>query len=124
MSWFSELYRFLLESASCKLAVIQVGIEAILRQQLLVSPLLDDRAMIHHQDQIRVPNGGEPVSNYKARPASHQLGHRLLDLYLCPGIHTTGRLVQNQDLRISQERASNGQQLLLPLRNVGRVFIQ
>ena len=50
--------------------------------------------------------------------------HRLLNLHLGTGIDAAGRLIQNQDLRIRQERARNRQQLLLTLRDVGRLLIE
>src|SRR5205823_3629602 len=112
------LHRFLQEGSPCKLAVIQVGIEATLGKQLLVGPLLYDATVIHDQDQIRVANRGEPVSNHKAGSTMHQLAHRLLDLYLGSSIDAAGCFIQDKDLWIGQERAGNRQQLLLPLRDV------
>lgn len=40
-----------------ELAVIQVGVEAALGQQLLVGALLDYTALVHNQDQVGVTNG-------------------------------------------------------------------
>ena len=81
-------------------------------------PFLDDRAVIHDQDQIRVANSGESVGNHKACAALHQLAHGLLNEHLGSGINATGRFIQNQDLRIGQEGTRNGQQLLLTRRDV------
>ena len=116
-------YRFLLESPACKLTVIQVGIETTLRQKLLVGPLFDDAAMIHDKDQVRVSNSREPVGNNKACSAFHQLAHRLLNENLCSGIDAASGLIKYQDRRIGQKRASNGEQLLLSLRDVGCFLI-
>ena len=41
-----------------ELAIVQLGIEPVARQQLLVLALLHDVALIHHQDQVRVADGG------------------------------------------------------------------
>ena len=49
---FSILYSLIL----CKLAVIQVRVESVLRQQAFVGTLLDDIAVVHHQDVIRITN--------------------------------------------------------------------
>src|SRR3954451_44606 len=69
------------EGSACKLAVVQIGIEAILCQQFLVGSFLDDCAVIHDEDQIGVADGGEAVGYHKVSPALHQLGHSLLNLH-------------------------------------------
>src|SRR5659263_268320 len=46
-----------------ELAVIKVGVESVLCEQLLVSPLLDDRTMVHDKDVVSVSDGREPVGN-------------------------------------------------------------
>ena len=40
-----------------ELAVIQGVVEAALGQQLLVAALLDDLAVAHHQNQVRIADG-------------------------------------------------------------------
>src|SRR5205809_7612972 len=92
------LHRFLLEDTACKLTVIQVSIEAILRKQFLVGSLFDDAAVVHNKDQICIPDRGESVGNDKACSSLHQLGHGSLDLHLGSSIDTAGRFVENQDL--------------------------
>src|SRR5579859_7234523 len=64
------------------------------------------------------------MRNHKARPTLHQFRHCLLNLQLCSGIHTTRCFIENEYLWISQKRTSNGEQLLLTLRDVGRLFVQ
>src|SRR5437763_5454673 len=49
-------YSLLLESSSNELAVIEVGIEATLREQTWMGSLLNDATMIHNQDQISIPD--------------------------------------------------------------------
>src|SRR5438309_9406334 len=100
------LHRFLLEDTACKLAVVQIGIEAILREQFLVSTFFYDAAMIHDEDQLGVPNRGESVGDDKTRPALHQLGHGSLDLHVGSSIDTAGRFVHNQDLGTYLERSA------------------
>src|SRR6266496_2971292 len=118
------LHSFLLQGATRKLAVVQVGIEAAFRQQLLVGSLLDDTAVVHNKNQVRIPNGGEPVGYDKICPSLHQFAHRLLNQHLCSGIDATGCLIKNKDRRIGQDRTGNSQQLLLTLREVGCLLIQ
>lgn len=44
-----------------KLAVIKGGVNAFLCQQLLMTALFDDIAVLHKQDDVRVPDGGKAV---------------------------------------------------------------
>ncbi len=109
------LDRFLQQGTTGELAVVEIGVEAILREQFLVGAFLDDSAVIHHQDHIGVSNGREPVSNDEVGSALHQFSHSLLNQHLGTCINTTRCFVQNQDFGISQEGTRNGEQLLLAL---------
>ena len=62
-------------------------------------PVIDDK------DPVRIHNGGKPVGNDEAGPAAHQLIHRLLDQDLGAGIHVGGRLIQNEQPPVGQQRA-------------------
>src|SRR5439155_11896793 len=44
-----------------ELAVVQVVVEAAAGEQLLVRALLDDPAVIHHEDLVRVADRGEAM---------------------------------------------------------------
>ena len=54
----------------------------------------------------------------------HQRVHRLADLLLGVRVHGGRGLIQDQDLRIAQDDAGDGQQLALPLADVLRVVGQ
>ena len=65
-----RLRRFCLSFRSgrlLKLAVIEVGIEAACGQQAFVRALLDDIAVLHHEDEVRVFDRREAVGNDEAR---------------------------------------------------------
>src|SRR5713101_4436426 len=96
----TSLHRLLQQSPSAKLAVVEVGVEAVLREQFLVGAFFDDRAVIHDQDQLRVADGGEPVGDNEAGSALHQLGHGPLNLHLGAGVDAAGRFIENQYLWI------------------------
>ena len=85
--------------------------------------LLDDVALLEHEDRIRVLDGRQAVRDDKARAPVHQVGHGLLDQPLGTGIDGAGRLVQDQDRVVREHRPGDGQQLLLPLRNVVGVLV-
>ncbi len=96
-----------------ELAAIQGVVEAALGQQLLVAALLDDLAVAHHQNQVRIADGAQPVGHHKAGAALHELIEGLLDQHLRAGIDAGGRLVQNQHGRQGQHHTGDAQELLL-----------
>ena len=69
-----------------KLAVIQRGVETVLRQKGIVRALLDDVAIAHDEDQIGIADGGEPVGDDKAGASAHQFVHAVLNELLGAGI--------------------------------------
>ncbi len=54
----------------------------------------------------------------------HQGIHGFLDQHLGTGIDRAGGLIQDEDLRVGEDGAGNGQQLLLPLRDIAGLLIQ
>ena len=53
-----------------------------------------------------------------------QLVQRLLDLPLGAGVHAGGGLVQDQDARVGQRGAGDGEQLALPLAQAAAALAQ
>ena len=86
--------------------------------------LLDDIAVLHNQDDIRVANGRETVRDDEACASLHQVIHRTLDQLFCTGIDRTGRFIQDEDAVIGKDSAGNCDQLLLSLRDVAGFLIQ
>ena len=96
-----------------KLAVVEVRVEAAFGQQLVVGALLDDVAVLEHQDQVGVLDGGQTVGDDKAGAVFGEPVHGLLCNELGPGIHRGGSFVQNQHWVVLNHGSGNGQQLLL-----------
>ena len=92
-------------------------------EQLLVGALLDDPAVLHHQDQVGVADGGEPVRDDEAGPVRAQRRHRPLQQHLGAGVHRAGRLVQDQQRRLGQERPRDGDELLLAGADVAALLV-
>ena len=112
------------QSGSAELAVIERGIPALTGQQLLVTAHLLDVAVLHIQDHVRVPDGGQPVGDDKAGAPLHQLRHGLLDQDLRVDVHIAGGLVQDQDLGVGGDGPCDGDELALPLGDVLRPLAQ
>ena len=107
-----------------KLTVIQSGIGPPLGQQGLVVPLLDDVALFHKQNGVRVPDGGQAVGNDEAGAPPHEPLHGLADLHLGAGVYAGGGLVQDQDGRVAQEHPGDGEQLPLAGGQVAGLVVQ
>ena len=98
--------------------MVQPVVEALLADQLLVVALLDDGAVLDHQNGVGVLDGGKSVGNDKAGLVLHQCRHGVLNLDLRAGVHVGGGFVQNQNGCFGKKSAGDGDQLLLPLGDV------
>src|SRR5438105_1083783 len=86
--------------------------------QILVRAALNDGAILHQQNQIGAPDSGQPVRDDEGGAVGEQIGHRGLNQLLALGVEVAGRLVQDEDLRRRQDRASDGEPLLLAARQL------
>ena len=94
----------------------QAVVDALLRHQLGVAAALHHAAFVQHEDAVGVDHAGKPVRHDEHRPPAHEAAERVLDHRLVLGIDRGERLVQQQDRRIAQQRAGNGDALALPAR--------
>jgi len=65
--------------------------------------LFNNVAVFDDQNNVRIADGGQTVGDNEARPALHQVEHRVLDEDFGPGIDRASGLVQNQYLGVGQE---------------------
>ena len=84
--------------------------------------LRHDLAFIQHQDLVGVDHGADALRDDEGRAAFHQRVERFLDLRLGRQIHAGGRVVQDQDARIEQQGAGDGDALLLSAAEGGAAF--
>ena len=70
-------------------------------------------SFLQHVDAVGVLDGGKPVGDDEGGAVFHQAVERVLDLALGLGIHRGGGLVQQQDRRVLEQRAGDGQPLFL-----------
>ncbi len=113
----NDLYRLALE-----LAQVQVVVETFFIQQFLVGALLDDLAVIDHQDVVGIPDGAQAVGDDEAGASGHQAQQGLLDAGLGARVHAAGGFVEDQDCRVGQDGAGDGEQLALSLTEVAGAF--
>ncbi len=72
-----------------------------------------DPAGLHHQDQVRGPDGGQPVRDDEGRPALQRLREGLLDGRLGGVVQVGGGLVQQDDPLPGEEQPGDGHALAL-----------
>src|SRR5436309_7466953 len=95
---------------------VEVEVAAALRVQRLVRAALDDAAVLDHQDLVGAPDGREPVGDDEGGAVLHQVGEARLDERLGLGVEARGGLVEDQDARVGQDGAGDGDALALPAR--------
>ena len=70
-------------------------------------------ALVDDDDAIGVAHGGQAVGDHQHGAAAHEVGQRLLHHELALGVEVGRRLVEDQDRRVLQEGAGDGQALAL-----------
>ena len=77
---------------------------------------LHDPPGLEHQDARRLADGGEPMGDDEGGAVLHDFVERHQHFGFGRGIERAGRLVENQDRRVLQQRARNRQALALATR--------
>ena len=81
--------------------------------QRCVGPGFDDVAVLQNDNPIGAAHSGEPVGDDNGGPPFHQRFQSLLHGALAFGIKGAGRLIEQQQGRIAQDGAGNGDALAL-----------
>ena len=69
-----------------ELCIVQGRVKALLRHEFFVGSLFYDIAVLHDQDQIRVPDRRKPVSDNETGSALHHVGHGILKHFFQAGV--------------------------------------
>src|ERR1700687_1571130 len=130
-SWMKEAefrrYLFLDSGASCflrmnarprillnhELGPCEFRKTAAFRHQFIESSAFDHMSAVEHKDARGVANGREPVSDHESRASLHHFIESGVNLGFGDGVERTGRLIEDQDWWIFQERARDRQPLPL-----------
>src|SRR5262249_59492774 len=108
-----ELVLLLPGPARHELAAGQLGEVTAALDELIEPAALDDTAAMEHQDTAGVANGGESMRDDEGRAAFHHLAQRRLDSGLGQRVERAGRLIENEDWRILEQRPRDRQTLAL-----------
>ena len=74
---------------------------------------LRDATVVNHQNAVRILDGVQAMGDYEQGFARAQLVYRLLDGALVVGIDAGGGLVEDDDGRVLQDAARDGDALAL-----------
>src|SRR5262249_48690129 len=94
--------------ARCKRRVASAA-----EDQVVVPAVLDDAAVVEHDDLVGVAHGREPVGDRDRRSALGETVERLLHEPLGLGVERARRLVEDEDRRVPQDRPRDRNPLLL-----------
>src|SRR5436190_1978945 len=100
----------------CSPVSIERRVEPTLLHELVVAALLDDAAVLEHHNQIGVANRREAMRDDEGGPTRQEQPQRLLDLPLRADVDRRRRFVEDEDPRIREQGACQGDQLALPER--------
>src|ERR1700730_13955465 len=96
------------------LQIVEFRITTVAADQLIMCSVLDDATALDGDDAVRVAHGRQTVSYEEHGPAAGDLLHVLLGHPLAFIIEGPRRLVKNQNSRIGDESAGDGNTLALP----------
>lgn len=92
----------------------QLAISTLERHQLPMRATLRHNAAINHIDDICLLNGAQAMRNRDGSTAPRGGIQRRLDDFFRLGVQRAGGFVEEEDLRVAEEGARDGETLLLP----------
>ena len=96
-----------------ELQIVEALVEAGVLEQLGVLADLDDLAVLHHNNFVSLQDGAEPMGDDEGGAAGHQARHRVLNETFAFGVERAGGLIEDEESRIFQDRAGDGDALAL-----------
>src|SRR6266404_7633473 len=92
---------------------VKVKVAATRGVQRLMRAALDNPSRFDHEYLLGAPNRRKPMRDHERGAAAHQVAQALLNQRLGFGIEAGGGLIENEDARVSKNRAGDGDTLLL-----------
>ena len=98
---------------AARLAVPELGVEAVPGEKLGMGAGLDDAPLVHHHQPVEHGDGRQAVGDGDDRAPLHEAVELLLDRRLDLRIERAGRLVEHQDRRVLEDQPGDGDALAL-----------
>ena len=115
-AWQRRQHRFADRPLRGRPVSVERRVKASAPQELVVRALLDDAAVLEHDDQVGVADRRQPVGDDERGAAGEQEPERPLDLPLGADVDRRRRLVQDQQARVGEQRPRECNELPLPER--------
>ncbi len=93
------------------LGTAELGVEAGAGEEFVVGAALEDAAFLQDEDEVGVADGGEAVRDDEGGAAGEEALERLLDEELGVRVDAGGGFIEDEDGRIFQESAGDGDAL-------------
>ena len=100
------------------LALNEAAIQAVIPRQMIRRPVLHDSSGLQHDDAVEIAHRRQPMRDGDHGAPAHQAAERFADRFLGFAVERRGGLVEQQDRRVLQERARNGDALALAARQL------
>src|SRR5262249_38545762 len=105
-----------------QIEAVERGVASALAQQRLVTPRFDDRPILDDEDAIGVDDGMQTMRDHDGRSSLAQVLDRALNLPLGFRIERSRRLVEQNDRRVLEQGACDGDALALAARDLQAVL--
>src|SRR6202035_6133182 len=92
----------------------QRSVPSVGSDQVFMEAVLDDSAFFNRDDAVAVAHGRKPVRDDEHRALAHDPLHVALDDFFALVVKSAGRLVEDENARIHDERPRDGNALALP----------
>ena len=103
----------LLNSPCASKTFVEAGVGAAGLDQFIVRAAFDDVAVVEDQDEVGVADCAQAVSDHETGAAVEQYGQCALQTLLGLRVDGTGRLVEDQQLWVGEQRAGEADHLTL-----------
>ena len=95
---------------------MEPSVDAVPREEFVVRSLLADFPSVEHQDAISAAHRGQTMRDHQSGATLHQIEECLLHEALGFRVKGRGRFIEDEDRRVLEKRAGDGDALLLPAR--------
>ena len=98
-----------------RLCPVHQRVASVQHHQLRMIALFHNLSVFHEQDQIRITDGGQAMGDDDGRSALCNFQHGSAYALFRHSIHGARRFIQNQNRRVDQYRADDGQKMTFAL---------
>lgn len=76
---------------------MKFGVQTATMHEFVVGALLDDSAMVQHDDSVCRANGGQSMGDDECRPSFHEFRERPLQFGFGGAVHACGGFIEKHD---------------------------